>query len=109
MNKDLARSLGVGSIRIVEVIEDRKPLVSRFPIQRENVLLSEIIASKLFEDAKSSVSLAFGKNIEGVPVVEDLAGLPHMLVAGTTGSGKSVALNSMLMIFSIKQLLSKLN
>ena len=55
----------------------------------------EIIASKLFEDAKSSVSLAFGKNIEGFPVVEDLAGLPHMLVAGTTGSGKSVALNSM--------------
>ena len=83
LNKDLARSLGVGSIRIVEVIEGRETIGIEVP--------------KLFEDAKSSVSLAFGKNIEGVPVVEDLAGLPHMLVAGTTGSGKSVALNSMLM------------
>ena len=98
LNKDLARSLGVGSIRIVEVIEGRETIGIEVPnSERENVLLSEIIASKLFEDAKSSVSLAFGKNIEGVPVVEDLAGLPHMLVAGTTGSGKSVALNSMLM------------
>ena len=98
LNKDLARSLGVGSIRIVEVIEGRETIGIEVPnSERENVLLSEIIASKLFEDAKSSVSFAFGKNIEGVPVVEDLAGLPHMLVAGTTGSGKSVALNSMLM------------
>ena len=73
LNKDLARSLGVGSIRIVEVIEGRETIGIEVPnSERENVLLSEIIASKLFEDAKSSVSLAFGKNIEGVPVVEVL-------------------------------------
>mgnify|MGYP006212698819 FL=1 len=61
------------------------------------MLLGEVIASKLFEETKSPLTLAYGKDIEGKPVLEDLASLPHLLIAGTTGSGKSVALNSMLM------------
>ncbi len=98
LNKDLARSLGVGSLRIVEVIEGRETIGIEIPnADREEVLLSEVIASKVFEDSKSSISLAYGKDIEGKPIIEDLASLPHLLIAGTTGSGKSVALNSMLM------------
>ncbi len=98
LNKDLARSLGVGSIRIVEVIEGRETIGVEIPnADRESVMLGEVIASKEFEDAKSPLTLAYGKDIEGKPVLEDLAALPHLLIAGTTGSGKSVALNSMLM------------
>jgi S-DNA-T family DNA segregation ATPase FtsK/SpoIIIE len=98
LNKDLARSLGVGSIRIVEVIEGRETIGIEVPnVDREDVLLGEVIASKLFEETKSPLTLAYGKDIEGKPVLEDLASLPHLLIAGTTGSGKSVALNSMLM------------
>ena len=98
LNKDLARSLGVGSIRIVEVIEGRETIGIEVPnADREDVLLGEVIASKLFEETKSPLTLAYGKDIEGKPVLEDLASLPHLLIAGTTGSGKSVALNSMLM------------
>ncbi|MFL2751967.1 MAG: DNA translocase FtsK [Gammaproteobacteria bacterium] len=98
LNKDLARSLGVGSIRIVEVIEGRETIGVEIPnADRESVMLGEVIASKEFEDAKSPLTLAYGKDIEGKPVLEDLASLPHLLIAGTTGSGKSVALNSMLM------------
>ncbi len=98
LNKDLARSLGVGSIRIVEVIEGRETIGVEIPnADRESVMLGEVIASKEFEDAKGPLTLAYGKDIEGKPVLEDLASLPHLLIAGTTGSGKSVALNSMLM------------
>lgn len=98
LNKDLARSLGVGSIRIVEVIEGRETIGVEIPnADRESVLLGEVIASKDFEESKSPITLAYGKDIEGKPVLEDLASLPHLLIAGTTGSGKSVALNAMLM------------
>ena len=98
LNKDLARSLGVGSIRIVEVIEGRETIGVEIPnADRESVLLGEVIASKEFEESKSPITLAYGKDIEGKPVLEDLASLPHLLIAGTTGSGKSVALNAMLM------------
>ena len=98
LNKDLARSLGVGSIRIVEVIEGRETIGIEVPnADREDVFLGEVIASKLFEESKSPLTLAYGKDIEGKPVLEDLASLPHLLIAGTTGSGKSVALNAMLM------------
>ena len=108
LNKDLARSLGVGSIRIVEVIEGRETIGIEVPnADREDVLLGEVIASKLFEETKSPLTLAYGKDIEGKPVLEDLASLPHLLIAGTTGSGKSVALNSMLMSIFIKLLLKK--
>ncbi len=98
LNKDLARSLGVGSLRIVEVIQGRETIGIEIPnADREDVLLGEVIASKVFEESKSPISLAYGKDIEGKPILEDLASLPHLLIAGTTGSGKSVALNSMLM------------
>jgi len=98
LNKDLARSLGVGSIRIVEVIEGRETIGIEVPnADREDVFLGEVIASKIFEESKSPLTLAYGKDIEGKPVLEDLASLPHLLIAGTTGSGKSVALNAMLM------------
>ncbi len=98
LNKDLARSLGVGSLRIVEVIQGRETIGIEIPnADREDVLLSEVIASKVFEESKSPITLAYGKDIEGKPILEDLASLPHLLIAGTTGSGKSVALNSMLM------------
>ena len=98
LNKDLARSLGVGSLRIVEVIQGRETIGIEIPnADREDVLLGEVIASKVFEDSKSPITLAYGKDIEGKPILEDLASLPHLLIAGTTGSGKSVALNSMLM------------
>ena len=98
LNKDLARSLGVGSLRIVEVIQGRETIGIEIPnADREDVLLGEVIASKIFEESKSPITLAYGKDIEGKPILEDLASLPHLLIAGTTGSGKSVALNSMLM------------
>jgi S-DNA-T family DNA segregation ATPase FtsK/SpoIIIE len=98
LNKDLARSLGVGSLRIVEVIQGRETIGIEIPnADREGVLLGEVIASKIFEESKSPITLAYGKDIEGKPILEDLASLPHLLIAGTTGSGKSVALNSMLM------------
>ena len=98
LNKDLARSLGVGSLRIVEVIQGRETIGIEIPnADREDVLLGEVISSKVFEESKSPISLAYGKDIEGKPILEDLASLPHLLIAGTTGSGKSVALNSMLM------------
>ena len=98
LNKDLARSLGVGSLRIVEVIQGRETIGIEIPnADREDVLLSEVIASEVFEESKSPITLAYGKDIEGKPILEDLASLPHLLIAGTTGSGKSVALNSMLM------------
>ena len=98
LNKDLARSLGVGSLRIVEVIQGRETIGIEIPnADREDVLLGEVIASKVFEESKSPITLAYGKDIEGKPILEDLASLPHLLIAGTTGSGKSVALNSMLM------------
>ena len=98
LNKDLARSLGVGSLRIVEVIQGRETIGIEIPnADREDVLLGEVISSKVFEESKSPITLAYGKDIEGKPILEDLASLPHLLIAGTTGSGKSVALNSMLM------------
>ena len=98
LNKDLARSLGVGSLRIVEVIQGRETIGIEIPnADREDVFLGEVIASKVFEESKSPITLAYGKDIEGKPILEDLASLPHLLIAGTTGSGKSVALNSMLM------------
>ena len=85
-------------MRIVEVIQGRETIGIEIPnADREDVLLGEVISSKVFEESKSPISLAYGKDIEGKPILEDLASLPHLLIAGTTGSGKSVALNSMLM------------
>lgn len=96
--KDLARSLSVVSVRIVEVIPGKAVIGLEVPNEhRELVYLSEILASNAFEKSHSPLSLALGKDISGHSVVVDLAKMPHLLVAGTTGSGKSVGLNVMLL------------
>ncbi|AHE97714.1 DNA translocase FtsK [Thioalkalivibrio paradoxus] len=95
--KDLARSLSVIAVRIVEVIPGKSTVGLEIPNeQRELVSLSEIVRSTLFENAKSPLTLSLGKDIGGAPVIADLARMPHLLVAGTTGSGKSVGVNAML-------------
>lgn len=96
--KDLARSLAVISVRVVEVIPGKSVVGVEIPNEhREMVRLSEVLASRQYEAAKSPVSLALGHDISGTPVVVDLAKMPHLLVAGTTGSGKSVGINVMLL------------
>ncbi len=96
--KDLARSLAVISVRVVEVIPGKSVVGIEIPNEhREMVRLSEVLASRQFEMAKSPVTLALGHDISGQPVIVDLAKMPHLLVAGTTGSGKSVGINVMLL------------
>lgn len=95
--KDLARSMAVISVRVVEVIQGKSVVGIEIPNEyREMVRLSEVIASEVYENNKSPLALALGHDISGQPVVADLAKMPHLLVAGTTGSGKSVGVNSML-------------
>ncbi len=96
--KDLARSLSVVSVRVVDVIPGKNVVGVEIPNEdREIVRLSEVIASKQYEQSPSVLSMALGKDIAGYPVVVDLAKMPHLLVAGTTGSGKSVGVNAMLL------------
>lgn len=96
--KDLARSLSVVSVRIVEVIPGKSVVGLEVPNKhREIVRLSEILTSNAYQQARSPLSLALGKDIAGHPVIVDLGKMPHLLVAGTTGSGKSVGLNAMLL------------
>lgn len=95
--KDLARSLAVSSVRVVEIIQGKSVVGIEIPNEfREIVRLSEIIASEAYEKARSPLTLALGHDISGEAVVADLAKMPHLLVAGTTGSGKSVGVNAML-------------
>lgn len=96
--KDLARSLSVTSVRIVEVIPGRPVVGLEVPnAHRETVRLREILASSKYQESTFPLSLALGKDIAGEPVVVNLAKMPHLLVAGTTGSGKSVGINAMLL------------
>ncbi len=96
--KDLARSLSVISVRIVEVIPGKSVVGLEIPNEnREVVALSEILSSNRYENSRSPLTLALGKDISGHPVTADLGKMPHLLVAGTTGSGKSVAINAMLL------------
>ncbi|MEM6709741.1 MAG: DNA translocase FtsK 4TM domain-containing protein [Pseudomonadota bacterium] len=96
--KDLARSLAVISVRIVEIIPGKSVIGIEIPNeQREMVRLKEVLASAEFQDKPAPLSLALGSDIAGVPVVADIAKMPHLLVAGTTGSGKSVGINAMLL------------
>lgn len=98
LSKDLARGLSVTSVRIVEVIHGKSVIGLEIPNQeREMVSLRDLLASNDFDAAKSKLSIAMGKDISGVPVVADLGKMPHALVAGTTGSGKSVAINTMIL------------
>ena len=96
--RDLARALSVVSIRVVEVIPGKTTMGLEIPNpHRQVVKLSEILSSKIYADAGSPLALALGKDIAGNPVTVDLAKMPHLLVAGTTGSGKSVAINAMIL------------
>jgi len=98
LSKDLARALSVTSVRIVEVIPGKSVVGLEIPNQeREMVTLRELLVSEPFTKAKSLLTLAMGKDISGTPMVADLGKMPHALVAGTTGSGKSVAINTMIL------------
>ncbi len=98
LSKDLARALSTVSVRVVEVIPGKSVMGLEIPNEkREIVTLGEIIKSKAYEDVPSPLALALGKDIGGVPMVADLARMPHLLIAGTTGSGKSVAINAMVL------------
>jgi len=103
VSKDLARSLSKTSVRIVEVIEGKDTIGIEVPREdRQPVLLSEVISSSEYDASQSSTTIALGKDISGVPIVADLASMPHLLLAGTTGSGKSVALNAMIVSILFK-------
>ena len=98
LDKDIARGLSVQSVRVVDVIPGKSVIGIEIPnAHREVVYLSEILRSKEYDAQKSPLALALGKDIGGRPTVVDLARMPHLLVAGTTGSGKSVALNAMVL------------
>ncbi|WIT10828.1 DNA translocase FtsK 4TM domain-containing protein [Paucibacter sediminis] len=96
--KDLARSLSLVSIRVVETIPGKNFMALELPnARRQTIRLSEILGSQIYADAASMLTMALGKDIIGAPVVADLAKMPHCLVAGTTGSGKSVGINAMIL------------
>jgi len=96
--KDLARALSVVSIRLVETIPGKAYMALELPNpKRQMVHLSEILGSQVYADMGSMLTMAMGKDISGKPVVADLAKMPHVLVAGTTGSGKSVGINAMIL------------
>ena len=96
--KDIARSLSAISVRVVEVIPGKSTVGLEIPNEtRELVTLGEIVRSRTYEDFKSPLTLGLGKDIGGNPVVADLQRMPHLLIAGTTGSGKSVAINAMVL------------
>ncbi len=96
--KDLARSLSLTSIRVVETIPGKNYMALELPnAKRQSIRLSEILGSRVYNEAKSMLTIGLGKDIVGNPVVADLAKMPHVLVAGTTGSGKSVGINAMIL------------
>src|SRR5689334_18685010 len=96
--KDLARALSVVSIRVVETIPGKSCMALELPNPRRQVVkLVELLASTTYNDAPGSLTLALGKDIAGKPAIADLARMPHLLVAGTSGSGKSVAVNAMIL------------
>ena len=101
--KDLARSLSMASVRVVEVIPGKPYIGIEVPNpQRQMVRLIELLKTEAYQDPDGLISMAMGKDIAGRPVIADLAKAPHMLVAGTTGSGKSVLVNSLLLSMLLK-------
>ncbi|MGH8547521.1 MAG: DNA translocase FtsK [Methylococcales bacterium] len=98
LSKDLARALSVRSVRVVEIIPGKTVIGLEIPnVETETVALREVLASQVYEESASPLTLVLGKDIGGKPVIADLAKMPHLLVAGTTGSGKSVAINTMIL------------
>ncbi len=98
LSRDIARALSTVSVRVVEVIPGKSVIGLEIPNNfRETVALREILGSSAYQDAKSPLTLSLGTDISGHPVVADLGRMPHALIAGTTGSGKSVALNAMIL------------
>ena len=98
LSKDLARALSAISVRIVEVIPGKSVIGLEIPNEnREMVHLSEVVESKAFDESTAKLSMCLGKDISGQPVVVNLAKMPHLLVAGTTGAGKSVGINAMIL------------
>ena len=96
--KDLARSLSLVSIRVVETIPGKTTMALELPnAKRQTIRLSEVLGSQVYADSSSQLTLGLGKDIVGNPVVADLAKMPHCLVAGTTGAGKSVGINAMIL------------
>ena len=96
--KDLARSLSLVSIRVVETIPGKTTMALELPnARRQMIRLSEILGSQVYNDAASQLTIGLGKDIIGAPIVADLAKMPHCLVAGTTGAGKSVGINAMIL------------
>jgi S-DNA-T family DNA segregation ATPase FtsK/SpoIIIE len=96
--KDLARSLSLVSIRVIETIPGKNYMALELPnAKRQSIKLSEILGSQVYNEGKSLLTMGLGKDIVGNPVVADLAKMPHVLVAGTTGSGKSVGINAMIL------------
>lgn len=101
--KDLARSLAVLSVRVVEVIPGKSVVGIEIPNEkREIVRLSEVLSARVFSESSSALTMALGNDIGGNPMVANLAKMPHLLVAGTTGSGKSVGVNAMLLSMLLK-------
>ncbi|MFD1622619.1 DNA translocase FtsK [Thalassotalea marina] len=97
LSKDIARSLSAKSVRVVEVIEGKSVIGIELPNKyRETVYFADVLRCKAFEESKSSLAMGIGSDISGQPVVANLAKMPHLLVAGTTGAGKSVAVNTMI-------------
>ncbi|MBP6309621.1 MAG: DNA translocase FtsK 4TM domain-containing protein [Arenimonas sp.] len=98
LDKDIARGLSVKSVRVVDVIPGKSVVGLEIPnTHREMIYLSELLRSKEYDKSNSPLTIALGKDIGGRPIVADLARMPHLLVAGTTGSGKSVAVNAMVL------------
>jgi S-DNA-T family DNA segregation ATPase FtsK/SpoIIIE len=96
--KDLARSLSLVSIRVIETIPGKNCMALELPnARRQTIRLAEILGSQVYNDASSKLTIGLGKDIVGAPVVADLAKMPHCLVAGTTGAGKSVGINAMIL------------
>jgi S-DNA-T family DNA segregation ATPase FtsK/SpoIIIE len=98
LSRDLARALSLVSIRVVETIPGKNTMALELPnAKRQTIGLGEILGSQVYNDAQSMLTMGLGKDIVGNPVVADLARMPHLLVAGTTGSGKSVGINAMIL------------
>jgi S-DNA-T family DNA segregation ATPase FtsK/SpoIIIE len=105
LSKDIARALSAISVRVVEVIPGKSVIGLEIPNEHRAIIsLSEILNTREYDQSTSPLTLALGKDISGVPIVADLAKMPHLLVAGTTGSGKSVAVNAMVLSLLYKTL-----